>query len=319
MQSELRAIPYSSEWATKWNEFVTNSKNGTFLLNRNYMDYHADRFEDCSIIILNSEDKITALLPACRCGDTATSHGGLTYGGWILPVKHMDASLMLCVWETMSAYYKTRGINKLIYKPVPWIYPAAPSDDDLYAIFRNSGTIKTVLVSTTIDLVSPVHFNNSSRTRANKARRNQYTVERSNDYAQYWHLLQHRLASRHNAKPVHTLDEIKLLASRFPDNIELWGVFEPENKNMTAGCVIFNTGRVAHAQYTAATDHGLGNGSLPLLFSTLVAHYAGIGLRYFDFGTSNEQEGTKLNNGLIEQKQQFGGRSVAYTTFEIKL
>ena len=155
MQSELRAIPYSSEWATKWNEFVTNSKNGTFLLNRNYMDYHADRFEDCSIIILNSEDKITALLPACRCGDTATSHGGLTYGGWILPVKHMDASLMLCVWETMSAYYKTRGINKLIYKPVPWIYPAAPSDDDLYAIFRNSGTIKTVLVSTAIDLVSP--------------------------------------------------------------------------------------------------------------------------------------------------------------------
>ena len=38
---------YSSERSAEWNEFVKNSKNGTFLFDRNYMDYHSERFTDC--------------------------------------------------------------------------------------------------------------------------------------------------------------------------------------------------------------------------------------------------------------------------------
>ena len=33
-----------------WNAFVALSKNGTFLFDRSYMDYHSDRFKDHSLM-----------------------------------------------------------------------------------------------------------------------------------------------------------------------------------------------------------------------------------------------------------------------------
>lgn len=309
---------YTPDWHQKWNEFNNRSKNGSFLFDRNYMDYHSDRFQDNSLIAFNDKDEIIALLPACRKATTVFSHNGLTYGGWITSAKTMDAGKMLEVWQSMTETLRRDGITSLIYKPVPWIYPTVPSDDDLYAIFRNGGQLKSVLVSTAVNLEQPVGFNGSSRNRANRAARNGYTVARSHEFEQFWRILEFRLMTRHNARPVHTLAEITLLAERFPDNIELWCVYEPDGE-IAGGTVIYRTTTVAHAQYTAATDHGLHHDSLPLLFQTLIRHYKENGQRYFDFGTSNEQDGTILNYGLIEQKQQFGGRSVAYCTFEIDI
>ena len=41
---------YTPEKADEWNRFVAQSKNGTFLFDRRYMDYHADRFQDHSLM-----------------------------------------------------------------------------------------------------------------------------------------------------------------------------------------------------------------------------------------------------------------------------
>ena len=35
---------YSPEDADLWNRFVNDSRQGTFLLRRDYMDYHSNRF-----------------------------------------------------------------------------------------------------------------------------------------------------------------------------------------------------------------------------------------------------------------------------------
>ena len=43
-------VRYTAEKADEWNAFVAESKNGTFLFNRGYMDYHADRFVDHSLM-----------------------------------------------------------------------------------------------------------------------------------------------------------------------------------------------------------------------------------------------------------------------------
>ena len=37
-------VRYSAEEKEHWDRFVRHSKNGTFLLQRDYMDYHAERF-----------------------------------------------------------------------------------------------------------------------------------------------------------------------------------------------------------------------------------------------------------------------------------
>ena len=47
----MTIIPYSINRKEVWDQFVAQSKNGTFLFQRNFMDYHADRFFDCSLMI----------------------------------------------------------------------------------------------------------------------------------------------------------------------------------------------------------------------------------------------------------------------------
>ena len=60
---------YNNSLAPQWDEVVRNSRNGTFLHLRGYMDYHSDRFNDFSLMACDG-DKLIAIMPACREGDT---------------------------------------------------------------------------------------------------------------------------------------------------------------------------------------------------------------------------------------------------------
>ena len=91
-------IRYDASMAAQWDEFSRASRNATFLHQRGYMDYHSDRFEDCSLVALR-DGKPCALLPANVVDGTLWSHRGLTYGGWIVPLKHYDANVMLEVMD----------------------------------------------------------------------------------------------------------------------------------------------------------------------------------------------------------------------------
>ena len=46
-----------------WNAYVEHARNATFLFNRNYMDYHSDRFKDYSLMFYKN-GKLHSLLPA---------------------------------------------------------------------------------------------------------------------------------------------------------------------------------------------------------------------------------------------------------------
>lgn len=70
---------YGPEDMALWDSLAGLSRQGTLLHLRGYMDYHADRFVDCSLIALRKGIP-TALLPANIVGDALYSHQGLTYG-----------------------------------------------------------------------------------------------------------------------------------------------------------------------------------------------------------------------------------------------
>ena len=125
---------YTAADKEAWNAFVAESKNGTFLFDRNYMDYHHDRFDDNSLMFY-AKDKLYAILPANRCGDCLCSHGGLTYGGLVMTNK-ATASEVLALFEELNAYLRGTGIGKVRYKAIPWIYHHVPAEEDLYAIFK---------------------------------------------------------------------------------------------------------------------------------------------------------------------------------------
>ena len=78
---------YASADKFLWDDFLVDARNATFLFYRDYMDYHADRFKDASLLCFR-EGRLEALLPAHFSEGIFHSHGGLTYGGFIVYRQH---------------------------------------------------------------------------------------------------------------------------------------------------------------------------------------------------------------------------------------
>ena len=307
---------YNSSLQAEWDSFVASCCNATFLHRRGYMDYHSDRFADFSLMAY-AEGRLVAVLPANKCDGVVYSHQGLTYGGWLHGLKHFDATVMLQVMDVACEWLKAEGVKELVYKPVPHIYHSYPAEEDLYALFRHGAEPTESNISTSVLLADPLAFDRGNKSGVNAARKAGIAVGESDDWEGYWQVLQSVLRERHETSPVHTVEEIKLLHSRFPENIRLHtAMLEGE---LVAGVVMFYTDTVAHAQYIASSSTGRQQKALSLLFQQLISDAKAEGYRYFDFGISNENHGQWLNEGLVQQKCRMGGRGIVYNTFKIKL
>ena len=140
--------------------------------------------------------------------------------------------------------------------------------------------------------------------------------EESDELQAFWNILEEVLASRHDCKPVHTIEEIERLKNLFPNEIRLF-VAKADGR-IVAGTLVYETSQVAHAQYIAASKEGRAVGALDGLFCYLINEVFAE-KKYFDFGISTEQGGRYLNEGLAFQKEGFGARAVVYDTYSIKL
>lgn len=303
---------YTTTDMVTWDAFVDASKNGTFMLKRGYMDYHSNRFEDHSLMFYN-DDELVALLPATLHGAELRSHGGLTYGGIIVGRK-MTVQVMLSIFDVLKEYVRKSNILRLIYKRVPTIYYTYPSDEDLYALFRNGAKLVRRDVASTIYLPDRISFSERRRRGVKKSIKNGVVVQESNNYEEYISILSEILSKYHSATPVHTADEIKLLVNRFPENIKLYVAYK--NNEMLAGVLVYITPNVVHTQYIANSDMGRQCGALDIVMDYLINNCYSE-KEYFDFGISTENEGLFLNEGLISQKQEFGGRAIAYDFYEL--
>lgn len=306
---------YNPSLAAEWDRVVDECRNATFLHLRGYMDYHADRFEDMSLIARDDRGRIIALLPANRRGDVLQSHGGLTYGGWLMTPR-ADMPAMMSVWDRMTGLLREHGIRELIYKPVPHIYHKSPAEEDLYALWRAGGQLDSVLISSVIDMSNILGFDMSARRKVRRTADAGVKAGLSDDWKGYWQVLEDRLRRAHNTRPVHSLAEMELLHNRFPENIKLYTAVQ--NELIVSGVVMYITDTTMHCQYIASSDLGLKINALPLLFEHILSE-ADPGIRYFDFGTSNEDGGLVLNEGLIRQKASFGARAIAFPSYKIEI
>ena len=306
-----------------WNEFVKQSRQGTFLFDRNYMDYHQDRFHDHSLMIYY-KDKLYALLPANEVVSASNneipqkelvSHQGLTYGG-LLTCNKMTAELTCETFEAIGNYLKQEDFSKLTYKAIPWVYHKIPSEEDLYALIHvGKASLSAREISTTILLQNKLRFSEQRRRGVNKAKKNSLIIRQSSqeDVFAFWNILNNNLQQKYHTRPVHSNEELQLLMSRFPENIIGYSVLK--DAEVIAGTIIFITPQVIHTQYIGASEKGKEEGALDLLFDYLI-NQKKWNAPYFDFGKSTEDRGNYLNTNLIHQKEGFGGRGVAYDTYE---
>ena len=306
---------YRREDKELWNSFVSKARNATFLFDRNYMDYHADRFDDNSFMFYY-KGKLKAVLPANVAGDTLYSHQGLTYGGLLLDKKATVEDVLEC-FDSLNSWLRENGISKVVYKALPWIYQQYPSEEDLYALtWKCKAQLISRNIASTIVIDNKLKFAESRKSGIRKALSLNIEVGESNDVDGFWHVLEDNLGNRYNAKPVHTASEMKLLMSRFPNNIKLY--VAKMTGEIVGGTLIYVTPQVVHTQYISASVEGKKHGALDLLFDYIINKvYANC--RYFDFGKSTEQGGAYLNEPLIFQKEGFGGRGVCYDWYQWEL
>lgn len=296
----------------EWDSFIGKSKNGTFLFKRGYMEYHNDRFEDYSLLVYDNK-KLRAVLPANVKDDILQSHGGLTYGG-LISDGCMTTETAMEVFSEINKYLLEQGIEKVVYKPTPWIYHTLPAEEDLYAIIQVCGAkLISREISSTVYLPNRPKFSQLRRRCVNKARRNGIIVRESNDIATFWNILNANLEGRYGVSPVHTEKELSLLVSRFPDSIKLFMAYDGEEA--LGGTLVFVMNEIVHTQYIAASPKGKTVGALDMVFDELINEEFS-NYRFFDFGKSTEHHGTWLNKNLIHQKEGFGGRGVCYDVYE---
>jgi hypothetical protein len=302
---------YTADQADEWNRFVAASKNGTFLLDRRYMDYHSDRFTDHSLMVYR-RNNLYAVLPANVAGDTFFSHQGLTYGGLVMSDRTTAADVVQ-IFKDLNYLLRAEGIKRVVYKPTPWIYHRQPAEEDLYAVVEVCGAQLSRGLSST---VSREYLNKWYRIRecgARKAREAGITIVEADDYSAFWPILAKNLRDRYGLTVVHSQEEIQLLHSRFPDRIRL--VVAKQGEETLGGTVLYCSDRVVHSQYIAASPRGKELHVLDLLFQQVIAQALKTHA-FFDFGISTEKHGTYLNDQLIYQKEGFGGRGICYDWYE---
>lgn len=297
-----------------WNAFVKKAKNATFLFQRDFMDYHSDRFADFSLMVFDG-DSLAAVIPAHLDGTVLYSHRGLTYGGIAID-DSMKLASFLSLFHQVLEFLNRNDIAKFYIKTIPPIYHKLPSDELLYALFVADSKLVRRDSLSVLDLQLPAQITKARRESIRRGAKNGLIINEEPKFADFWNLiLIPNLQKKHAAKPVHSLAEIELLHSRFPENIRHFNVYD--NGQLVAGTTVFVSDKVAHPQYISGNPDKNALGSLDFLYHFLIADVFA-DKRYFDFGISNENNGNYLNEKLLFWKESFGARTVAHDFYEVE-
>jgi hypothetical protein len=307
---------YNFTYKDRWDKFLDNAKNATFLFKRDFMDYHQDRFVDFSVMVIENE-KIVAVLPANLLKNkTVVTHSGLSYGGVVVGPEVSVNKSILYFKEILKFIYRS-GSNKLLYKQLPDFYSKCSQSELEYALYL----VESIIVR--VDTAFLIDYRNKFKRKMpkgrkyeiNKAKKLNVSIVESKHFNKFWQdILEPNLKQRFMVKPVHSLEEISLLKENNYKNIHQFNAFL--GNIIIAGATIFETDTTAHVQYIAGNDLARQSGAIDFLFSYLINYFADSKL-YFDFGTVNENSGKKINYGLMKWKESFGSRVFLHKFYEI--
>ncbi len=296
-----------------WNDFIHQAKNATFLFHRDFMEYHADRFEDFSLLVFKDESLI-AVLPANIRDGSVFSHQGLTFGGVVTSGKAKLKTTLLA-FKMILEFLNQSDIKKLYVKEFPFFYTGKLSDELNYLLFLTEAKLYRRDLLSVLDLSQEIKLSKDRKEGVKRGLKSGLEIEETQSFAEFWNeILIPNLSQKHNVSPVHSLEEITFLKSKFPKNIRQFNVYH--QGKIVAGTTIFETDCVAHSQYISSNINKNELGSLDFLHHKLISEVFS-GKKYFDFGISNENQGRNINEGLQYWKETFGCGLVTQDFYEV--
>jgi hypothetical protein len=306
---EVSIERYTSGFSSEWNSFLAKSKNGTFLFDRRYMDYHSDRFKDHSLLIRQG-GRLSAIFVANEKDGVIESHGGLTYGGLVLR-NEIRFSEVIQVFKALVEYYHRLGFEKIIYKCLPSYLQSFTANEDQFALFAIDAKLIRRDTSSVIVNDQRLPYMHGRTQSINEARENRFQITSGKDCSVFWkEVLTPNLRERYDAEPVHTAKEMNLLMDSFPQDILLYEI------SSVAGAIVYVYNSCVHTQYLSVTQEGRQLGALDFLVDHLVKQFSS--KKYFSLGTSNNGGGPDVNNGLLAWKEGFGARTFVHDFYQIE-
>jgi len=311
----ISIIRYSSPLRQVWENFLSNSINGTFIHSRNFMEYHGKSFEDFSL--LGYKDGVAiCLLPAHKRGQEIYSHQGLTYGGIILK-KGLDSQEIKELMQALISFLKKEGFHHLYISQVPNIY-ARVSQEKLIDLLHDTEPLqKNVIFNYVLPL--PLRKNEKENNKRWKRIRNKnlgMEIREELIFEGFWEkVLVPNLWEKHRASPVHTVEEINGLAISNPGKIRQYNAYL--HGELLAGTTLFVHETAVNAQYTASTEKGRKLRALDHLYFHLFERFAD--KQFFSLGTAHDSGTFKDKISLIHWKKSFGAKPYVNEHFKIGL
>jgi len=294
---------YTQEDYSAWNDFVAQAKNATFLFHRDFMEYHKDRFEDFSLLVFE-EEKLRAILPANKKGNSLYSHQGLTYGGLVFLSK-LKAEKVESILDEILLFLKENKFEAFYYKPIPDFYFSEGNKAMDFFLMKRGAVLEHKEMNLAVNLTIPLKISKSKMKHFRRIENLDLDIFEEENFDPFWEkVLEPRLLEKFDIKPVHSKEEIALLKSKFPKHIKQYSAYR--NDEIIAGITIFETKNVVKSQYGATSKAGEEFRALDFLFINLIHKYKRKGKYFFDMGTVNETNESGYNKGLLNQKEELG-------------
>ncbi len=312
---------YNEAFSEQWDEFVfEKSVNGNFLQSRQFLSYHPDdRFLDASLMYFDAKGNLRAVIPAAKIIEGSgmmefVSHPGSTYGGPVIDKKTCGIKRAQELLDELIEYLKNEGYSKAEFKLPPnflWNYESASLFEYLFSYkkFKEEIELTTYIDFSFYKEKTVSNFSQGKRTNINNGIKQGLKSEvlSSKEQAQEFYVLLCETLKKHDAKPVHTFEELwNLYSEKLVGKTELLGVYNGEELVAAGWLFLFDSQKAVHTQYLAANpDYGKLS-PMTFLYYSAIEYCRERDIRYLSWGISTEERGKVLNLGLTESKESFG-------------
>lgn len=309
--SDYSTRPRGPADGPRWDAFVRRCPKGTLVHTQRFLGYHGDRFEDRSLFVERGS-KAVAVFGAVthpHRPDEVVSHLGSTFGGPLLPKVAAGESTYDAL-RAIGAHYRREGARRLVLKLAPAHLSEQPDEPELSALFRLGARIDRVDLWSVIALDRARKRKDIASARRGRQLGVQVAIEDEVDTYVEVHALLEETLRRHDARPVHSPNELIDLRERVGDDQELWVARLADGSIGAAAWLLRHRPGVWHTQYLAASPSARDARALDVLLDDLVTRLSDSGARILSFGASTEDGGRRLNGPLHAFKSKLGGGAV---------
>ena len=315
----MKIIRYkNSEHKDIWDYYIQKSNNGTIFHLRNFLSYHRERsFQDCSFMFYHKKN-IEAVFTGAIIDNCLYSHPGASFGGFVY--NELSFPYANQIVDELILAARQLKLSEIVIIPPPFIYYKKYNETMEYCLyskgFNNIEYYISSFVNLENDLISQMH---DRKKRYIKKMQGEVEIQESDDLESFYPILINNKL-KHKAKPTHTLEELKILMNRFPNQIKL--LVSSKDQKIIGGALNFITNDNTCILFYNMIDYDyqhLQIASIQIYESLKWAKNNS--LKFLDIGVSQIYKEDKIipHESLINFKEQFGAQAMIRKVMKLEL